>query len=561
MKATFKPLGLAAAVAAASVGYAGAVNAQISTNMAIAGNGIGDAAFVPYYTVSNGWTTGISLINTSEYTQVVKVRLRRGSDSMDALDINLVMSPKDTWTANIREEGGDIYLITDDNTCTVPEGNDGEGRFKMAALYREGAEEGYIELIGMGRPYYQWSDNSGLDGEFEERTAIAEAAKHVDGVPRSCDYVRQNFFSQDTDTLDEQGLLPAPDYGNFGPYYTNMEWWDDLRDVEDPDVDPDLVEIFYEDAGDFLRASYLIRDTESGIEFGNEAVHLTEFSDEPMMTNQQFGLFAGDLTGFDYPDLNGGVPFFNGNRGTFEVVRGVLGVDSVLNDWSTNPANGVATDWVVTFPGQYTMLDYYLYTIGEVGGLFDCGGENPSNTDEDISECDFRDLPIRADFSETFDREEGGAPPGEGGLVVSPSIPGQTQATLFRYEVNTVEWTDGDSSTVFGSQYAVSVDVSALDQPYGWAQLRVSSDNETADSGRGDAGLNGGTTNAPAICDFPPNGQFWDVGLDDEIPELTCREVVNPNIPMIGFVAWERTFADPSNNYGRIVQHAWTSAD
>ncbi len=593
MKASFKPLGLAAAVAAASAGFAGVANAQsvtydgwqsgVSTDMAIAGNGIGDAAWVPYYTVSNGWTTGISVINTSEYTQVVKVRLRRGSDSMDALDINLVMSPKDVWTANIREEGGDIYLVTEDTTCTVPAGNDGEGRFKMAPLYREGAEEGYIEIIGMGKPDAQWGiTNEDLNTSDGERTGIAQAAKHVNGEPRSCESARQNFFSQNSRVLDDQGLT-APDYGQFNPGVTRMEWWDDLDDVGDDDVDPDLVEIYYEDAGDFLRVSYLIRDAESGIEFGNEALHLTNFSDEPMMSNQQFGLFAGDFTGFDFPDLNGGSPVDytenpargNQNRshpggtptiggGTFEQVRRIMGIETVMNDWSTNPGLGVATDWVVTFPGQYTMLDYYLYTVGEVQGLFDCGEENPADDEDEIGECDFRDLPVRAEFVGTFDREEGEPPAGEGGLVVSPSIPGQSVATRFEYEVNTVEWTDGDSESVFGSQYAVSVDVSALDQPFGWAELAVSSDNETSDGENRAAAelqLNGGTTSAPAICDFPPLGETEDVGLDDPLPQWACVEVVNEGIPMIGFVAWERSFPNnPDRNYGRIVEHAWTSA-
>ena len=45
MKANFKPLSLAAAVAAASAGYAGVANAQT-----VANNGLGDLALVPYYT-------------------------------------------------------------------------------------------------------------------------------------------------------------------------------------------------------------------------------------------------------------------------------------------------------------------------------------------------------------------------------------------------------------------------------------------------------------------------------------------------------------------------------
>ena len=265
MKAYFKPLGLAAAVAAVTAGYTGVTNAQ---DPVIAPNGLGDLALIPYYTVENGFTTGFVVTNTSERTQVVKVRLRRASDSMDALDINLVMSPKDVWTANIADEDGTIILSTDDNTCTVPAGNAGVGRFQMSPLYRTGAEEGYIEILARGTPSYQESSNSNLDGASGEDTAIAQAAKHVKGEPRDCDSVRQNFFSQNLASLDAEGVS-VTDYGNFEHDWTKQEWWDDLDDVGDEDVDTDLVDIYYTQSDNVLRVSYLIRDKDAGLEFGN----------------------------------------------------------------------------------------------------------------------------------------------------------------------------------------------------------------------------------------------------------------------------------------------------
>ena len=100
MKATFKPLGLAIAVATASAGYAGIANAQTLADNA----GLGNLGIVPYYTVNSGYTTGVSVINTSAFTQVVKVRMRRAVDSMDALDFNVVLSPFDVWTGYVQQE-------------------------------------------------------------------------------------------------------------------------------------------------------------------------------------------------------------------------------------------------------------------------------------------------------------------------------------------------------------------------------------------------------------------------------------------------------------------------
>jgi len=82
MKATFKPLSLAVAVATASAGYAGITNAQVPDPEKAGNSALGDLAIVPYYSVNNDTNTGISVINTSAATQVVKVRMRRALDSM-----------------------------------------------------------------------------------------------------------------------------------------------------------------------------------------------------------------------------------------------------------------------------------------------------------------------------------------------------------------------------------------------------------------------------------------------------------------------------------------------
>ncbi len=145
MKAMFKPLGLAAAVAAVTAGYAGVASAQ-STARSI-GN-LGDLAIIPYYSVQGDWVTGVHITNTSDATQVVKLRLRRASDSADSMDFNLILSPKDVWTGSLSDASGNIVMSTDDNSCTAPLRED--GRFEMPFIFRAGAEEGYIEVISMG---------------------------------------------------------------------------------------------------------------------------------------------------------------------------------------------------------------------------------------------------------------------------------------------------------------------------------------------------------------------------------------------------------------------------
>ena len=186
MKASFKPLSLAIAVSAATAGYVGTVNAQ--TAALAANSGLGDLAIVPYYTVQEDWTTGVSVINTSAQTQVIKVRLRRASDSEDALDFNVVLSPEDVWTGFVENNTApgvedQIRFYTNDNTCTVPIATanpDGGPRyFAVPSVFEDGAEEGYIEIIGMG-------------AADATQQISRDAVHNEDGFPFACDRVQLN---------------------------------------------------------------------------------------------------------------------------------------------------------------------------------------------------------------------------------------------------------------------------------------------------------------------------------------------------------------------------------
>ena len=111
---------------------------------------------------------------------MVKVRLRRGTDSKDALDFNLVMSPRDEWTANIGPGGANGVLVTtNDTTCTVPD-------FPEVALQcptpsQRVQPKATLKLL-------RWLQT------IDEDQPIAVAAKHKDGVPADCAAVRQNFY-------------------------------------------------------------------------------------------------------------------------------------------------------------------------------------------------------------------------------------------------------------------------------------------------------------------------------------------------------------------------------
>jgi len=542
MRNNFKPVGIVAAVAAATAGYAQA-------QPEVSNNNFGDLALVPYYTVNEGFVTGVHIINSSNATQVVKVRLRRGADSMDALDFNLILSPEDMWVGFINEEdNGDITFNTQDTSCTAPAATNGQ--FVMPDIYREGAEEGYIEIIGMG--------------EIDVNSAIGYASKHVDGVPRDCASVRSNFFSIGNAYPGTAGSPVAKGVINFETTHQTVADITEFPFSEFPDgtcistsaaSDAGLCVNAFDDAKDALKVSYFIRDNDSGVEFGGEAFHIAGFLGQAAMSNQQGGLSSGDRSGFDYPDLNGGA--IDGSaRNAFQALRNpnVLGAFGVANDWSANTANGVSTDWVLTMPGQYTMLDLATYTDGfdttGVTGADDCLDQTTSRDNA----CDNRDIPVTIK-PRILDREEDNFTPDPGDLVVSPQPPADSPSFVLPREVNVIQW-NGETG-VLGSSAPTEVDstLNPLDANFGWANVSVTS-----------------TATVPRVCELTtpvPGGSNANMGTiaQDTLNEdgdtvttpgaYTCTSVTG-NVPVIGIVAWERQVAaNPDASYGRIVEHAY----
>ncbi len=531
MKATFKPLGLAAAVAAVTAGYVGVSQAQTLSNQSL-----GDAAIVPYYTTQDGFVSGVHIINTSNLTQVVKLRLRRGSDSMDALDFNIILSPYDEWTGFVDDASGKVVMATEDTSCTAPLRAD--GRFEMPGLYAAGATEGYMEVIGMG--------------SAASTTAIAVGAKHTaEGVPANCVAVESNFFRNAT----VAPVAPSADgkKGITSSTTSNQTCTDAIAlatgtigfGTTCASNGRTVLNNTYGDTGNVLKVSFFHRDAASGLEFGNSAVHLDDFSTAAQMTNQEIIVAgASDAYGYLFPDLDGGSPIPDGGngRGKFEEVRAALGAASVINDWSVATSRNVSTNWVITLPGQYLMLDLAQYTTSLFDADEDCLTAEQADADSDLDPdnsdyyCDERDLPVDLSI-DVWNREEGTFSTPDSGLVISPSVTTRPGADTLVNEVNVIQWTDGSSEAVLPSQYAKSYDVGALGAEFGWAELSV----------------------------FPAANKtqgIYNFGASGVADAPVFDSVTNTAVPIVGFVAWERSFpANPDANYGRIVEHSYTSAD
>lgn len=488
MKASFKPLGLAAAVAAVSAGYAGTANATVAEN------GLGDFALVPYYTVNEGWVTGVHITNTSSLTQVVKFRMHRATDSLDVLDFNIVLSPQDMWTGTIRGDETAMEVVSGDTSCVTPVKFNLAGGVAPVGIL-EDAQEGYVEIVGMGAA--------------SVTSPVGIGSKHAAGVPLNCIAVETNFFPESVLENDlTAGIDPAD---------------------KDNDKNPLNGLTSYSDTGNVLKVSYFLRDNESGIEFGSDALIIKDFSEIAMITHQKFGLEQilsfpiQALYGWDFPDIDGsgrnvGGPGVAAVRGRFDdIIRVDIGADVVLNDWSYNTNTGAATDWVITIPGQYRMVDPAALA-------------NPTLT------FDYRDIPVIATFN-VRDREETAGIPG--GLDFSPSP--APDSVLLDQEVNVITWGPDTVPPVLNAVNDIRVNPAAagISKATGWAFLKVRATTKFSPT------INGvpGSPVAQSVYD-PTDG--------------SVTPVENVPVPMIGFTAWQRTFTDASKNYGRIIDHSFT---
>ena len=571
---------------------------------ALAADERGDLALAPYYTVRDQWVTGLHIVNTSDRTQVVKVRFRRATDAMGALDFNLVMAPRDVYAGFLsREVNGAIVWSSADTTCTVPAAQ--SQRLTMPAIYRADAETGHIEIIAMGTPR-------------DERQPIALAARHApaaaparSGAPLDCAAVRSNFFADGAGALSR--TLKISRTLKKGVENQATTWQaPSAVPLSSPNAAAAAIRAggrnVYEDSGNVLKVSYFIRDNAAGIEFGDNAVHIRDFLARPAITNQQYSVLSGDLNGFSFPDLNGGVPRSSApgdpgpakpvKRARFDALRAALGARAVLNGSGfgalDSGAFGVEMDWVLTLPGQYLMLKLPQY----VASLSGAGQPWAPTTASDgvpmdnprcprratAAGCDYRDQPLKLAFeaygpeqspareaptaapdnaprrglwSTLLDRFSGKPtrPPSlaSNGTMSPAPTPSRTSPRLSARVVlpkatNVISFGGGPAAGQRGVLGISDAHVSAT-PPYAWIRARVkSADNDLR------------------VCDWDfahdlgaGFGAAAGAALNDT---LRCSPVTHSDAPLIGFAAFRsrRVAANPAAAYGRIVEHSYERA-
>jgi hypothetical protein len=540
----------------------GAIAGAAGSGLVLAqGDSMGQVVSFPYYTVSGGWQSLYNVTNTTSAALAVKVRFHEGYNSRDVLDFNILMSPYDAWTGWIQPNaGGGASLLTSDKSCTSPIiSNPATIGLPMAKAAYTGAfsdggddtparlQEGYVELIVMGEcqvgePCMNADADTGTAGA---QPGIGYLTAHVDGVPVDCATADSYFVARDSQWDGSSiptngnpiaaGSAASPsDPRGYGP-------------VRSPAP---------------LKGNMTMVNIANGVAGGTEALHLAHVvgaeanASVNMVTAQQFPWFLEPTMA---TVASGNIWDTTGLDGYVEIR---INATNVINEWSSNPDLGVATDWIVSFPTKGFHVDQFCSQIQAnnnrwryegavagtaalaagasqvVGAPLQCA--SVANGDTTLTSNDYSEAlsvgtstgvrvatyaPTVAPFENRwadgksditvtyalFDREEGGVT--ASGTVPSPAPPGELPA--MPYETNILAFTSTeDPNSAASSPNAQPIPASDIlsGAPYGWMNL-------------------GFGTQSPI------------------------------RLPVTGFELKTRTFGSPDMHYGQIQKHGYIPAE
>ena len=551
-------LAVGAALMASSVG---AVN--------ISSDGIGEVAISPYYTVRDGWQTLINLTNTSDVPVVVKVRIHEAWNSRDVLDFNVALSAFDVWSARLVESAdntGAELDVSDTDTCTIPQAIDGlplstlgvgglddrgNSNDDLGPQDADRLREGYIEFIVMG--------HAERDTSYDSEASEAARLDRVGGAIENHDCGIVELAFNDTNILNTAQQFGEP----INVLKFNYRLLNAAMGVEAGGAATTWAN-FYNPAGGMDGEIDFTMNAACTLQRGAErdGLNATWVSgpdwDPAGGAGSCMNLISPQTPyGFLEPSLNDAYPMVgNWFDDASNMVQSVMnvhatvggqapgwrGVDAVsatiqrsavINEWSSNPTLGVASDWVVTFPTKTFYVDQGLgRQFGIVPGDRDEAGIQSSvaNTGLAVPYPPFAEAfttsvagsePTQVERSlagscsqisfERFDREENTLGQ-QGGVVPSPapSLP----VDEICYEANVLTFNGGNA---LGSPNSLDVDTSGLSpNTNGWMRLNLDVDT-SADptainaNGNGLPGGNGGWAGLPVTGFMVKTRSYGDV--------------------------------------------------
>jgi hypothetical protein len=558
------------AMAVAGAAASGLVMAQ--------GYDLGQLVVFPYYTVNGGWQSLFNVTNTTSAALAVKVRFHEAQNSRDVLDFNILMSPYDAWTGWIEPNAatGGMVLKTTDNSCTSPQFDHAVGLPAKKAAYTgdfaDGGNtdaarlaEGYVELMVMGKcgPTEDCFKADAF-GDNSNKPGIGYLTQHVNGTPRDCTLADKYFEARNTDgtaAADPWDGTEVP--GNGNPIAAGT------AAVTDGQADPrGYSAIVNEGQLEFpLKGNLSLVNVANGVAGGEAALHFGDIigyygeGSGNLVTAQQFPWFL-EPTMATAPS---GTIWDASYLREFELDE--FTEASVLNEWSSNPDLGVATDWIVTFPTKGFHVDQFCSQVQANNNRWRYDGSTvlacadpvtdapltindylPNDSGNDDGSRVATDPPSVAPFANRwangqsnitlaytlYDREEGTA--SASGTAPSPAPP--TPLPQMPYEANVIAFTsaadpnrDGfavPAGSAVASANAQQIDASAIlsGAPYGWMDVAMPCKVDDNVTSTGEGGC------------YSFNNKLY-------------------GLPVTGFLMKTRTFGTPDMHYGQMQGHGY----
>lgn len=403
----------AAVMAVMGVGTAQAVN--VSTD------GTGEALLFPYYTVQGGEETLLSVVNTTGEGKAVKIRFREAYNSREVLDFNIYLSPYDVWVGKVQDSAdGGAEIQSNDKSCTVPLsisqgiaqpfrtfGFDGAAQDQekdSGPQVIERVREGYVEILEMGTMDYPVTDSDPIwDNDQNNRADF----KHFNGVPDNCAGIASNFGTDwPASGLADDGLNP-PSGGLFGS----------------------LAVINVQGGTEISVNATALEDVYGGVQHYSTGT-LNPTLDSTDVRNRTSTVFYNN----DVTELPGMLTEVWGNGA--QAVSAVLMAETVMNEFTINPAVDGETAWVVTFPTKWWFSDENFTGSETVA--------RPPFTDvfELYDELDPDGQACETIGVSAYDREETAQEGSDIDFSPAPTTPG----IKLCYEVNVIQF--GDSNVM-----------------------------------------------------------------------------------------------------------------
>lgn len=337
--------------------------------------GIGGALVYPLYTVNEGNTSLVSVVNTTEQYKAVKVRFVEAKNSAEVLDFHLYLSPKDVWSGTIVPTATGAKLVSNDRSCIAGvSANDGtfpeaglpfrteqidmdEARLEAADRSSQ-AEKiarirvGHFEAIEMGTIDHFPGQPEGHQttvptGQGAGAKTLQQAIKHTNGVPGGCDIVT-NWWKNDLDmTLSDR----ANQLGNASTVGGAPATTETTVTVPTGGLygTGGIVNVVQGWAGSF-DAVALVNAPGAATNFYTAAQHPRPGSIYPHLGTVDAPTAVAQASTATTSTAGAGVAFVVPSDTRLNEVTLGLNVAGIYNDYYVEPALDAGTELVVTFP-------------------------------------------------------------------------------------------------------------------------------------------------------------------------------------------------------------------